>query len=311
MKQVDEGMQLPGTGGTATRTATETETESLFGPLYDRSIEHLLDVPVTAQWVETRAGRTHVLTTGDPTAPPVVVLQGGNVTTPVTLAWLQGLADDYHLIAPDTPGEPGKSHPERPSEYGPWVTDVLDGLGLDRATLVGVSHGGGVLLEAAAHAPDRITAAVLVAPAGFGTPPSLPLARIVVLSLAYRLVPRLGLLERALAPMFTEPMAAVDPVVVDTVATALREGDLDAGFPGPDDLTTLAAFDAPTLLVTAERDPFFPGERTRDRGARSLPGLVEAVVLPDERHFLSPDGQAAVTERVRTFLATQYASDAA
>ena len=186
---------------------------SRFGQLYEDAISVLLDQVVTDRWVETCAGRTHVLTAGDPTAPPVVVLQGGNVTNPVTLAWVQGLADGYYLIAPDTPGQPGWSDPHEPDEYGPWVVDVLDGLGTDRAAMVGISHGGGVLLEAAAHAPDRITGAVLVVPAGFGTPLSPALARIVVLSLAYRAVPRRGLLTRALAPMFSDSRGPVEAVV--------------------------------------------------------------------------------------------------
>lgn len=85
-----------------------------FAALYDETVSRLLDVAVTDTWVDTRVGRTHVLTAGERTAPPVVVFQGGNVTTPVTLAWVQSLAADHHVVAPDTVGEPGKSSPERP-----------------------------------------------------------------------------------------------------------------------------------------------------------------------------------------------------
>lgn len=77
---------------------------SRFGELYENAISVLLKEAITDHWVETRAGRTHLLTAGDPTAPPVMIFQGGNVTNPVTLAWVQGLADEYYLIAPDTPG---------------------------------------------------------------------------------------------------------------------------------------------------------------------------------------------------------------
>jgi pimeloyl-ACP methyl ester carboxylesterase len=175
--------------------------------------------------------------------------------------------------------------------------------------MVGISHGGGVLLEAAVDAPDRITGAVLVAPAGFGTPLSPALARIVALSLAYQVVPRRGLLTRALAPMFSDSMKSVDDVVIETVGQALRTGDLQAAFPGPDDPGAMAEFDAPTLVVLGERDPFFPADRILPRVEQTLPSLVECITLAGERHFLSTTGQGRVTDHIRTFLAELYGSE--
>jgi pimeloyl-ACP methyl ester carboxylesterase len=280
-----------------------------FDALYDRAVTELLDVPVDEAWVETRAGRTHVLLAGDPGAPPVLVLQGGNVTNPVTLSWFQALADEYRLVAPDTPGEPGKGASEAPEKYGPWVVDTLDALGLETVAMVGASHGAGVLLEVAVEAPERVAAAVLVVPAGFGTPLSPALVRVTLPSLAYRLYPSEWLLRRALAPMFTDPMDAVEDVVLETVGLALRTGDLDAGFPGPDGPAALAGFGAPTLVVAAADDPFFPGERTAERAAAWLPSPEASVLLAGERHFLSPRGRRTVTGYARSFLSEHYAAD--
>jgi pimeloyl-ACP methyl ester carboxylesterase len=225
------------------------------------------------------------------------------------VAWVQGLAESYHLVAPDTPGQPGRSATGAPTEYGPWVVDVLDGLGLEDVAAVGLSHGAGVLLEAAAEEPDRISAAVLVVPAGFGAALSSALARVVLPSLAYRLHPEGWLLRRALAPMFTEEVDAVEEVVLETVGRALRTGDLEAGFPGPDGPDDLAGFEAPTLIVAAAEDPFFPGERIAARATGWLPSLVGSVVLAGERHFLSPHGQRTATERTRSFLSGYYVVD--
>lgn len=274
-----------------------------FTDLYDRATESLLDVPIEGQWIDTEAGRTHMLTAGNPSKPPVVVLQGGNITTPVTLSWVQALADDYHLIAPDTPGQPGRTMSVAPPEYGPWVVELLDELNLNEATMIGASHGAGVLLETAAHAPDRIETAALVVPAGFGTPLSLALVRIVVLSLGYKLFPRRRVLHWALAPMFTQQVSEIDAVVIETVGKALRTGELTAAFPGPDDFAELSGFQAPTLVITAEHDPFFPGTQTCKRAAHVLPSPIECTMLTDERHFLSPAGRDRATDRIRTFLA--------
>ncbi|MFC7229180.1 alpha/beta hydrolase [Salinirubellus salinus] len=279
------------------------EDTSPFASLYRQARADLLTVPVTDREVATPDGTTHLLTAGDPDAPPLLLLQGANVTNPVTLSWLQSLVDEYYLLAPDTPGEPAERATESPADYGEWVGSVLDGLGLDSAPVVGVSHGGGVLLEAIAHDPDRISTAALVVSAGFGVSPSATLARVVGLSLAYRLVPRDRLLAAALSPLFTSPVPHVHPVVRETVALALRTADVKTGFPGPAGPEALAAFDEPTLLIGAAGDPFFPAAWLHERSRGFLPADTERVTLVGERHFLSPVGQERVTREVRSFLA--------
>jgi len=291
-----------GTHGESPAPRRDDPTAVGFGDLYDSAVESLLAVPVSDEWVDTRAGRTHVLAAGDPDAPPVVVLQGSALTTPVTLSWVQGLAEEYRLLAPDTPGQPGKSVGEAPAEYAGWLVDVLDGLELDRAAVLGVSHGGGSLLSTAAQAPERLAAAVLVVPAGFGTPASLDLVWTLGPALGYQFLPTRGLLIGALAPLFTQSVRSVEEVVVETIERSVRAEGFPAEFPGPSDPGALAGFGAPTLLVTGERDPLFPGERICKRAARDLHSLVDCVVLPGERHFLSPAGQTRTTERTRTFL---------
>ena len=275
-----------------------------FAAFYDRAIDRLVDIPVRERWLDTPSGTTHLLTAGDPTAPPVVVFQGGNVTTPVTLSWVQGLAADYYLIAPDTPGEPGALDSAPPADYGAWAVSVLDALDVDRAAVVGISHGAGVALELAAHVPDRITAAALVVPAGFGTHLSPALARVVLPALAYRVRPDGRLLAATLRPLCTESVETVERLVVDTIATALRTADLDAGFPGPDDPSALAELGAPVLVLAAEHDPFFPAAWLHGRAAVALPGGAECVTLAGERHLLSRVGQRQAAERIREFFAT-------
>lgn len=279
------------------------DTEGLFTDIYDQAVESLMDVPVQEKYLGTSGGQTHLLTAGDDTDPPLVVFQGGNVTTPITLSWVQALAEEYHLIAPDTPGQPGKTTVETPEQYAPWVADLLDSLDLQRAGMVGISHGAGIVLETAVDAPERIDAAALVVPAGFGTAFSPTLLRIVLPSVGYRFLPQRRLLHQALAPMFTQPVSSVDETILETVGRALRTGELRAAFPGPDDLGALSGFDAPTLVITAEDDPFFPGTRTCKQAAGALSSLDECLMLTGERHFLSPAAQSQATERIQSFLA--------
>jgi len=276
-----------------------SDNRTTFAALYDNAVESLLDIPTESGSLQTAAGNTHVLTAGDPANPPVVIFQGGNVTTPITLAWFQALAEEYYLVAPDTPGQPGKSAGKQPSRYGSWVSDVLDGLGIDRAAMIGSSHGGGVLLATATQCPERITAAALVVPGGFNTTPSLDISKTLSPTLMYQMMPQRWLLRQAIAPIFTQQPKDIDPVVLDTIGWVLRNETLTATCPGPRDLSGLSDFLAPTVVITGTDDPFFPGNQICHRAGKVLPSLVECLSLQEERHFLSPAAQDQATERIR------------
>lgn len=278
-------------------------TATPFESLYDRAVTELLDGPVEERRIETAVGETHLLLAGDPDAKPLLVLQGGNVTTPVTLAWVEALADEYRLLAPDTPGQPGKTT-TRTADYGRWLVALLDGLGVEAVPAVGLSHGAGVLLEALVRAPDRFESVSLVVPAGFGVGPPAGLARVGVPSLAYRSLPRRWLLDRALGSLATEPPGSLPPVVRDTIAAALRTADLMTGFPGPtrDALRTVGV---PVFGVVAADDPFFPARTIGPRIRTTFPECREVLTLPDERHFLGPAGRSQLCHALRGFLESE------
>lgn len=109
--------------------------------------------------------RVHVKGSG----PPVVFFHG-----PWGLTWgpfLDALARDGTVYAPEhpgtTPGEPDTVH----EVDGLWdlvlcYDEVLDGLGVSEAVLVGHSFGGMVACEVAALRPSRVRRLVLIDPIG-------------------------------------------------------------------------------------------------------------------------------------------------
>jgi pimeloyl-ACP methyl ester carboxylesterase len=120
------------------------ESQAAIEALYDRKVAKL-PFPVESRFAETRFGRTHLLLAGPADAPPLVSFHGGNDTNPSTLGWLAPLVNDFRIIAPDTIGHPGRSAPVRlpPGglSYGTWVADLLDGLELKSAQMMGGSYG--------------------------------------------------------------------------------------------------------------------------------------------------------------------------
>lgn len=94
--------------------------------------------------------------------PPVVLLHAGiadrGMWRPVSAA----LADRYRVLRYDLRGYGESGLPAEPFAHHDDVVGVLDGLGIDRAALVGCSFGGRVALDAALAHGDRVAALVLV-----------------------------------------------------------------------------------------------------------------------------------------------------
>jgi pimeloyl-ACP methyl ester carboxylesterase len=87
--------------------------------------------------------------------------------------WSPNIADfskDYRVYAIDTMGQPSKSVPDEPvrdaADYAAWLTATLNGLHLDRISLVGQSYGGWLALNFAIAAPERVQRLVLLSPGG-------------------------------------------------------------------------------------------------------------------------------------------------
>jgi pimeloyl-ACP methyl ester carboxylesterase len=127
-------------------------------------------------------------TTGDPHAPPLVLIMG--TAAPMTMwddEFCEALGErGFHVVRFDyrdtgrstsTPGPMPSSIPEmmaafaegrlepsyRLEDLADDVIGLLDALGIRRAHLLGLSQGGGVAQLAAVRAPDRVVALTLIA----------------------------------------------------------------------------------------------------------------------------------------------------
>jgi len=94
---------------------------------------------------------------------------------------LDALAKRYTVIAPDLLGHGSSDKPRADYSVGGYANgmrDLLSVLGIDKATVVGHSLGGGVAMQFAYQFPERTDRLVLVAPGGFG-PEVTPAIRVV------------------------------------------------------------------------------------------------------------------------------------
>ncbi|HZX03898.1 alpha/beta hydrolase [Kribbella sp.] len=139
-----------------------------FQDAYDALLEHW-GVPVEQLEVADEFGTTHVNACGPVDGAPVVLLPGHGATSPVWFTVAPGLAEQYRVYAIDLIVDAGRStntgrKPKTPGDLHLWLTNVLDGLGIDRAALCGHSYGAWIALTYSIAHPDRVRRLALLDP---------------------------------------------------------------------------------------------------------------------------------------------------
>ncbi|WP_045743558.1 alpha/beta fold hydrolase [Actinoplanes rectilineatus] len=116
--------------------------------------------------------RVHRLGGGAGDGVPFVLLPGSGGPSLMWHAYVRRLAASRPVIAVDPVGEPGPSVQTRAIDSGAdwsrWLGEVLSGLGVRQAHLVGTSYGGWVALCHSLHAPESVASLSLFDPGGFG-----------------------------------------------------------------------------------------------------------------------------------------------
>ncbi|MGW4309348.1 alpha/beta fold hydrolase [Streptomyces californicus] len=113
--------------------------------------------------------------------PPVLLLHGGGPGASGVSNYARNiteLAKEYRVIVPDLPGygrsTKGVDGSDPFGHLAEGIRGLLDGLGLEKAHLVGNSYGGACALRLALDTPNRVDRMVLMGPGGIGTTRSLP-----------------------------------------------------------------------------------------------------------------------------------------
>ena len=240
--------------------------------------------------------------------PPVVLLHG--YVGDAAATWrrqLDGLGDEFTVIAWDAPGAGGSADP--PESFGlAGYADCLAGfvgrLGLERPHVVGLSFGGTLALELYRRHPEVPATLVLVsAYAGWGgsLPPEEGERR---LRQAMALAELSGEeLEATLLPtMFAEGTA---PDAVEAFGASVRAFH-PAGFramargSAENVRDVLPRIQVPTLLLYGDQDIRAPLPIAEDLHA-AIPGST-LVVLPGVGHVSNIEAPDAFNQTVRHFL---------
>lgn len=228
------------------------------------------------------------------------------------------LAGSFDVIAPDLPGH-GQSRRLRGDHsigaFACWLRDLLEALDVERATFVGHSLGGGVVMQFAYQFPQYVERMVLVSSGGLGREVSaliraaaLPGAELVlglVGSVAKVASPALsavgvdknserGELVHRIAGLTHSDRRAAFVRVVRAVASPAGQR-VNAG-----DRLYLAA-DVPTLVVWGARDRIIPVEHAHSTAA-AVPGS-RLEIFDESGHFPHADDPQRFTSLLQGFVA--------
>ncbi len=248
---------------------------------YDSLLSHW-PVPYESFSVETRQGKTFIIASGDPAAPPLVLIHGSASNA---LWWredIEAYSQLFRVYAVDIPGEPGRSSTDRfeldSSSPLEWMEAWLDYLETRPVALLGVSLGGWLALKFAIHHPQRITNLVLISPGGV-TQAKKTFVLKAVLSYCLRrwskdLSNRLNYGNQVIAPDTLRFM--------DTISDHFRPRFETLPIITDEELQRL---DMPVLLIAGARDAVFPSDRTAERLRKWVTHLYIRM-LPDEGHVL-------------------------
>ncbi|HMD56196.1 MAG TPA: alpha/beta fold hydrolase [Solirubrobacteraceae bacterium] len=275
------------------------------------------------EWQIELHGRTVVYRVAG-SGPPVVLIHGMLNSSSHWQRVASALAPDYTVVAPDLIGHGDSAAPRGDYSLGAHaasIRDLLAAIGIERATIVGHSLGGGVAMQFFYQFPQRVERLALISSGGLGRDVS-PLLRTAALPgvsalLSLTIRPRMleGLsgggrrmrergvgagvylqaIARALIPLqsaearhaFLHTLRAVIDVHGQRVSASDRLYLLEA---------------LPTLILWGERDNTIPIEHG-STAARAIPGSTFATI-PRAAHFPHLEEPDAVAERLREFIAT-------
>ncbi|MGA9313318.1 MAG: alpha/beta fold hydrolase, partial [Solirubrobacteraceae bacterium] len=127
-------------------------------------------MPRFDEWqIELHGRRAVYRIAGD--GPPVVLVHGMLNSSSHWQAVALDLATEYTVIAPDLIGHGDSTVPRGDYSLGAHaasIRDLLTALGIERATIVGHSLGGGVAMQFFYQFPARVERLVLVSSGGLG-----------------------------------------------------------------------------------------------------------------------------------------------
>ena len=280
---------------------------------------------VENRWVEVDGLRIHYLTGGNGNTPVLLLHGGGYDSASLSYKHAIGPISEHHRVfAPDWPGYGQSDKPmmEYTTEYYVgFLGRLMDALGLEKVSLVGISMGGAISLGFSLRSPQRVERLVLVDSHGLGgeVPGGAASYALVRLPLLNRLVwaalkRSRKMVEQSLHTVFYHPGAVTENLVNEVYQLVKEPGTGHAWRSwqeneiGREGLRTnyvdrLHELAVPTLILHGAEDKYVPVSWARR--AHTLIEDSELHVFPQCGHWLTLERPEEFNRAVSEFLAKE------
>jgi len=242
---------------------------------------------------------------GPPSAPALLLANSLGTTTAMWDDQVDALAQRFLVVRFDHRG-----HGESTATKGPYTLEllgrdalaVLDDLGIDTASICGLSIGGAVAMWVAANAPARVERLVVCCSAPRFGPPQQWAERAALVRKEGAVTLLDVLMQRWFTPELDDPAGLVRARVQEMLETVEAEGYAGCCEAlGALDLTEqLGAIGAPTLVLSGALDPVIPPEVAYDLADRIRGSSL--IVLAEAAHLANIEQPARVTDAVLSHL---------
>jgi 2-hydroxymuconate-semialdehyde hydrolase len=273
-----------------------TDSEKIFG--------------LTSHWLDSGPDRYHYHDAGSGT--PIVLLHGSAVGVTAAANWYANypeLSTVARVLAFDLLGYGFTEYADVTSvSLAGWVDQLvrfLDGLGIDRAVVVGNSLGGRIALEATVEHPERVAGLITM-----GSPGPAHKRSEVVKKHAAPALTREGI-HKVMTDMVSDPTTVWDDLVdfrfrlARTETAQLRWKDAvaarDAAAVNLVDGDALTRFGMPTAVLHGREDKVVPLFNANDL-ATAIP-RADLLVLSNCGHWVQIERKDTFNDTVRSMLA--------
>ena len=312
---------LPRADGTRTEPVSnpagqnETHSDGVFRTSRDRAAMIAKYDAKLAQWpvpfeefdVRTSYGSTHIVASGPPDAPPLLLLHMAACSSFIWAPVIAAFAATHRSYAVDTIGDVNKSLLDDPTHYpktgdalAAWLCEVADALRLEKSDVIGGSYGGWLGMHYAIYAPERVRRLALIVP--MGLPTSIQTARVLVRLATITLGLSSSKMERVLTYLMGQDPAARRLAGDWFSEVFARKCRMRVPSPKPVSNSRLEAIHAPTLIVLGGRDPLVGNADRAARRAEAHIPTVEVQIVPKGTHATHVEEPETVAAHILDFL---------
>ncbi|WP_223167106.1 alpha/beta fold hydrolase [Nonomuraea sp. SYSU D8015] len=252
--------------------------------------------------VETSCGTTRVYRHGVTHGDPVVLVHGHGGNASNWYALVRGLGARQPVYAVDTVQDPGGSVQTAPmGDPAAWLEEVLAGLGLERAHVVGHSYGGWLVLGLAIRGSGRVSRITLLDPGGLERVRPAFLIGLFAAVFAMRAP---SSWKPRLARMLADHALVERPEIMAPVMIGVRwfRSDRPPARPYRDE--ALRRIAVPVQLILGGRTRMLRPRRAAARARRLLPGSCRVEIVPGVGHGVPQEVPELVIDRIVSFRGT-------